>query len=260
MIIAFSGKKQSGKGTCCEFLSHLLDVQVFAFADLLKKMCVDILGLRPEQVFGTDEQKNGLTTYRWEDLPHYTSLMGQWNKEILDIMAPHGLFWDKDSLKQKIWDEAAEKIIKKGKMTAREILQEVGTGIFRRMNEKVWVEATERAMAKSPRKFKLIGDMRFPGEAEMVKKNGGLHIRLTRDIYAGKDVHESETALDGHPCDILLDNANLTVEETLVVLVHELVNHDVINVESEKKFVDFITTFLKNPYLCQAIPGKVSYE
>lgn len=247
MILAFSGKKQSGKGTCCEFLSHLLDVQVFAFADPLKKMCVDILGLRPEQVFGTDSDKNSLTSYRWEDLPHYELLLDAWYAEAYS--------WTEGRAVKEEFDER----MRSGLMSGREILQEVGTGIFRRMNEKVWVEATERAMAKSPRKFKLIGDMRFPGEAEMVKKNGGLHIRLTRDIYAGKDVHESETALDGHPCDILLDNANLTVEETLVVLVHELVNHNVINIGSEKKFVDFITTFLKNPYLCQAIPGKVNH-
>lgn len=248
MIIAFSGKKQSGKGTCCEFLSHLLDVQVFAFADPLKKMCVDILGLRPEQVFGTDEQKNSLTSYRWEDLPHYELLLDAWYTESYQLTGLIGV------------TEKFNKMVKTGFMTAREILQEVGTGIFRRMNEKVWVEATERAMAKSPRKFKLIGDMRFPGEAEMVKKNGGLHIRLTRDIYAGKDVHESETALDGHPCDILLDNASLTAEETLVMLVNELSDRKVIGTEqtwTKTTFLDHIPVFLKKPYLCQAIKGRV---
>ena len=52
------------------FENELKDyIQLYALANSLKQMAVDILGLKPEQVFGTDKQKNSLTSILWEDMP-----------------------------------------------------------------------------------------------------------------------------------------------------------------------------------------------
>ena len=51
-----------------EFCSYAKDniwpfVKVYHFADYLKKICVDLFDLTPQQVYGTDEDKNTLTPY-----------------------------------------------------------------------------------------------------------------------------------------------------------------------------------------------------
>lgn len=38
-------------------------IKIYHFADVLKKMCVDLFDLTPEQVYGSDDQKNTLTPY-----------------------------------------------------------------------------------------------------------------------------------------------------------------------------------------------------
>ena len=48
-IIAFAGRKQSGKTTSAEFVANLFwqhkDSKIYNFADPLKNLCIDILGL-----------------------------------------------------------------------------------------------------------------------------------------------------------------------------------------------------------------------
>ena len=58
-IIAFAGRKQSGKTTCCEFVknvfetsNHSGDCRVYNFADPLKQMCIDVFGL--DRTWGRD--------------------------------------------------------------------------------------------------------------------------------------------------------------------------------------------------------------
>jgi hypothetical protein len=65
-IIAFSGRKQSGKTTSSEFVSSFFNnsfnVKIYNFADPLKKdICMNILGLTHNQCYGEDIYKNTLT-------------------------------------------------------------------------------------------------------------------------------------------------------------------------------------------------------
>lgn len=153
MIIAFAGRKQSGKTTSCEFIQSLLpsqETKIYNFADPLKQLCINILGLTEEQCYGTDENKN----------------------EIVDC------FWPGID----------------AQMTAREVLQYVGTDVFRRMQNHVWSSATIRLIEKEKPKLALIADCRFPNEVDAVKKAGGMVIKLNRNLY--ESTHASETALD----------------------------------------------------------------
>jgi len=70
LIIAFAGRKQSGKSTSADFLlseyrSISMEYERYAFADTLKKVCIDVLGLTPEQCYGSDAQKNELVNCYW---------------------------------------------------------------------------------------------------------------------------------------------------------------------------------------------------
>lgn len=189
-IIAFAGRKQSGKTTLCkqivQFISDLENLEDYAtiynFADPLKDACMNILGLTFEQCYGDDEQKNELVNcYRN-------------NKQ----------------------------------MSAREVLQVVGTEFFRSIQHDVWADATIRRIQKDNPRVALIGDCRFPNEVEAVKNAGGTVIKLTRNLYNSD--HASETALDPqnydpNNFDLVVDNNNMTIEKQRQTVIRYLLQN-----------------------------------
>lgn len=172
-IIAFAGRKQSGKTTCSEFIKSICSdkesVIIYNFADPLKQdICMNILGLTYDQCYGNDDSKNTLTDIQWENRF----------------------------------------------LTAREVMQFVGTDIFRKMKHNVWADATIQRIKKDNPKLAIIADCRFPNEVEAVKSVGGIVIKLTRNPFDSS--HESETALDGQNYsptnfDLIITNHLLTI-------------------------------------------------
>jgi len=136
-------------------------VKLYSFADGLKGLCVEFFGLKPEQVYGTDDEKNTKTKIRWEDTPT----------------------WQNSSLN-----------LDRGFMTARELLQYFGTNIMRKMYKDVWVEHAVNKIKREQTELAIIADVRFPNEVETILNAGGEVIKLQRAPI--KDNHESETALD----------------------------------------------------------------
>lgn len=154
-------------------------VKYYSFADPLKQLCIQILGLTVEQCYGTNQQKDSLTNLKWENMPNV----------------------DSD---------------KSGFMTAREILQHVGTNIFRKMYPDVWVDATLRQIQIEQPQLVIIKDVRFPNEVEGVQKMGGKVIRFTRSLYTDK--HDSETKLDKenfdwNKFDGIIDNSEMDISK-----------------------------------------------
>ena len=183
-IIAFAGRKQSGKSTLCtQVVNFIYDLEqledqafIYNFADPLKNLFMDILGLSFDQCHGTDDQKNELVNCY------------------------------KDG----------------NQMTARQVLQVVGTEFFRSIQHNVWADATIRRIQQDNPLVALIGDCRFPNEVEAVKKAGGTVIKLTRNLYNSD--HASETALDPENYDqsnfhLVVDNQNMTIEEQWRVVI-----------------------------------------
>jgi hypothetical protein len=178
-IIAFAGRKQSGKTTCSEFVTkyyngsveHYNQAKIYNFADPLKKdICMNILGLTYDQCYGDDVSKNQFTEVFWEG----------------------------------------------NRLTAREVMQFVGTDIFRKMKQEVWAEATIKKIQKEKPKLAIIADCRFPNEVEAIRNVGGLVIKLTRNPYNSQ--HSSETALDdinysARNFDFIVNNKNMTITE-----------------------------------------------
>jgi len=196
MIIGISGKKQSGKDTLAKFLKLNYDAKLYAFADPLKQsICMDIFGLTYKQVYGTDDEKNALTKYKWDNLN-------------LDIRKKY----------------SSDNIFKSGFMTAREIMQIVGTDIFREMfYNDIWVDTTFRKIHKdiklinNKNNIAVITDVRFVGEVERIIEENGYIIRLLRNVL--NDNHSSETKLDNYNFEInkkqckIIDNREMTIEE-----------------------------------------------
>lgn len=237
-IIGFAGKKQSGKNTACNFIlatkiaelgvsrssrlnnkgeieiTDILDdkisdeewfsfespkvdiknlfdnelgnfIRLYAFADKLKKLCIDILGLKEELVFGTDEQKNTLTHMKWEDIP------GEGNK----FRSP----------------ESQDRT----HMTVREVLQIVGTDIFRGLDSSIWVNACLRQIETDDPELALISDVRFENEVKAIQDKGGFVIGLKRDPSTESDKHASETQVEKcfDLCDTIIDNSELSIPQ-----------------------------------------------
>lgn len=130
-------------------------------------------------------------------------------------------------------DEVKNSMLPCGK-TIRQVLQVVGTDMFRGIWEDCWINAWKRRVLDSTAEIILVPDVRFPNELRAVQEMGGFVIRLTRAPFANEDQHESETALDqveydsmyvlddspaGHRMlkfDYVLDNRNMTLEDTRV--------------------------------------------
>lgn len=187
-IVAFAGRKQSGKTTCSEFVSktYRQKSKIYNFADPLKKdICINILGLTNDQCYGDDDSKNTLTDCYWNG----------------------------------------------NRLSAREVMQFVGTNIFRQMKQDVWASATINKINNDQCPLAIIADCRFPNEVESIKKAGGIVIKLTRNPFDSD--HESETALDpdkysNNNFDLVIDNDKLSIKEQNDIIHEFLVKKGVL--------------------------------
>lgn len=193
-IIAFAGRKQSGKTTCSEFVLKYYNGiiepfncgKIYNFADPLKRdICMNILGLTYEQCYGEDMDKNTLTDIEWNGK----------------------------------------------KLTAREVMQFVGTDLFRKMKNDVWASATITKIKNDKPKLAIIADCRFPNEVEAIKNAGGLVIKLNRNPFNSD--HASETALDEHNYpvqnfDLVIYNDNITISQQNQIVLNFLKNKKVL--------------------------------
>lgn len=210
-----------------EFLDKHISpyIKLYSFADLLKwEVCIKILGLTYEQCFGTDEDKNTLTHLKWEDMAGIWTIPEddpRWEKNEDGVSKL-------DLMQNEMAAEGLEVILHTpGRMTAREVLQYVGTNWFRRAYSNVWVDACLRQIITEGSLYAVITDVRFPNEVDGVHSIGGKVIRLTRNPAGDTDVHPSEKALDREnfdwtKFDAILDNSALNVNQQNEAMHHIL--------------------------------------
>ncbi len=242
-ILGFAGKKQSGKNTACNYIialklvelgvskktrltadgaievsdifgetkgedewfafndknlnvSKLFDdslgqyIKIYGLADTLKDLCIDVLGLSRDQAYGSDEDKNSETDILWGNTP------------------------------------TANSNIRNKKMTSRELLQYIGTDIFRKLDPDVWIKSLLRKIKKDSPEVALICDVRFKNEILKLQEAGGFIVGLTRDPYNNSDSHSSEKEIEEclSLCDCIVDNQDKTIEQQLKI-VHRSIEH-----------------------------------
>ena len=237
-ILAFAGRKQSGKNSACAFLHgyqmrchHLIKgfniddkgrlivdttstnangveettqgvldvtrtdldfglwaaenlwpfIKHYSFAGALKEICNGLFDLDSAQCYGSDQEKNTLTWFRWQDMPGYEG------------------------------DE-------EGRMTAREFMQFFGTDICRKIHPEIWTEHTLKSIRTEEPLVAVISDCRFQNEVDAVQRAGGKVVRLTRGVDA--DTHSSEVESEKiQNYDATIDNKELTLHETNVEII-----------------------------------------
>lgn len=171
--ITLAGKKQVGKDTSARYIKSILEqhttlkVHVTHFADALKDACEIIFGI-PRQKMETELGKQELTDIRW---PHLNDNPG---------FAPNWMPYSEGRF-----------------MTVREVLQFVGTELFRtQLDPDIWVQSVFRKQFADD-DIVVVADCRFPNEAELGKQYG-LLFKVERDTGLLCDGHASETALDNY--------------------------------------------------------------
>lgn len=161
-------------------------IKLYNMADLLKIAVMELFGATYEQCYGTNEQKNTPTEIRWSNMA-----------KVLD----------KSVLKKLKEEDKLEAF-----MTARDIMQQFGTNVLRKINPDIWVNAALKKIDNEKPEIALIGDIRFENELDAVKNAGGKVIKLTLNPLNSD--HESELSVDSIPLnkfDAVLDNANLNI-------------------------------------------------
>lgn len=108
------------------------------------------------------------------------------------------------------------------KHSAREILQKVGTELFRNelpkhlsnISNDIWIRVVDKKikdlLAAGHNKI-VISDVRFENEAEYIKNSGGIIIKLNRPSLSA-DSHSSEKNIDNIIADNTINNTS-TLEE-----------------------------------------------
>jgi len=203
-LLAFSGRKQSGKDTLADYVRTQIDhdrgcwrgcwTSIIKFADPLKVFCVDYLDVPFDLVYGTDDRRNQLVPHLlWENFP---------------VHDPYRT--------------------RTGPMTGREVTQYWPTEIMRAGYPGIWLNKTRVNIIDALRVDAIVlnSDCRFPYEVDLIHELGGKVIRLTRSPL--QDDHVSEHALDPEVYDwsnfdYVLDNANMTVEEQQAVVTPILI-------------------------------------
>jgi hypothetical protein len=248
-IIAFSGKKQSGKNTMANYLAGEILVQ----KGVISKYAISDKGelLVPAQtsygvVMGNLDllrQDSSFVDYAsklvWPHVKLYS--FAEPIKEIcMDLFDftfedVYGTDAQKDSKSKLKWENMPNymemKISNKSKapkgfMTNREVMQHIGTEIFGRMYPDVWAKHLIKRVRRDSPSVAMICDCRFHNEVAVIQDAGGKVVRLTRKVY--DDKHLSETSLDKDvfdwsKFDLIVDNENQTKFQTYQAIKPKLI-------------------------------------
>jgi len=230
MIIGISGKKQSGKTTSGNFFFSIF----MANLEVCDKIQINNSG----QIEVSDLLKNPL--YRGVFDPCKRNHNDFILQQVFSLLDPEiKLYSFADILKQDIcmnilgmdYDQCygsdddkntyTDMYIDNKNMTARDIMQFVGTDIFRSLKPNVWVDATLKKIAREKPKLAIITDCRFPNEVEAIRANNGKVIRLTKEPFKSDHISENilnKESYDWANFDYIVDNKDLNIYDQCMEL------------------------------------------
>lgn len=196
-VLGLCGAKGIGKSTLARLLEQepcLGRVERRPMAGPWKQLCVELLNLDPDAVYGDDAAKEALSPYRWCDLPHYSP-------EKYPEHSPLAF------------------------LTVREFLQQGATEIFRKLDPDIWLKHHLRSLAREKvLDLVIVDDARFVNEAQALQTHsgGGLVIQLAGSSHSSSHSgqgHSSETSLRGFPFDATLDLTGQSPAQSLQALL-----------------------------------------
>jgi len=203
LVLGISGRKQSGKTTVGNFILSLYMGQL----GLAKQVLLDDEGQILVSDFGGNESYAGIFSPRLiptADTTAQNLLAKLFSKvkiyNFADLLKNdicmnilgltyeqcYGSDDDKNQLTNLRWEGR--------QLTCRNVMEIVGTDIFRKLDPDVWVKATINKITQEKPDLAVITDCRFPNEVQAIKSIDGKVLRLTRNPHNSE--HLSETILD----------------------------------------------------------------
>ncbi len=199
-LIGLIGRKQTGKDTTATILGETYGYTPFAFADPLRDLVAAIDPIVHAALMGEPGYEphvkitrvsDALRSHGYErakaEFPEYRRLLQVTGTEGIreTLGVKHKL---REALGNDVWPYIAEE-----RIVDAISYYEFDYGLNKRVP--IWGESL------------VLTDTRFPNEAELVKKHGGIIVRVARpDLPFDDDAHPSETALDDYPEDFTLVN------------------------------------------------------
>jgi hypothetical protein len=195
-------------------------IKLYHFADPLKEICMSMFGLTHEQVYGNS--KNSSTKLNWKNMPGVIT-----TKDAKTALSKIDKKWENASIEEIQAVLSGVALVKEPiLMTAREVMQYVGTDIFRKMNNKVWTDLTLNKIREEAPEIAVIADCRFDNEAEAIRSNEGIVVKLTRDVTK-EDSHESESGFQNFVFDIVVDNQKMSIKDANYEVLNKLITFGV---------------------------------
>lgn len=209
MLIGISAKKQCGKDTVCTIIEA---IDVFYNKRLESSSSLHEFVNR----YLSDSKSNSLNILE--------SAVTKWHREsfakrlrccLFFITGDERIFALDDETKNSL---STIKDAEGNYYTIRQLLQKFGTEVGRSISPNLWVDALMNdyieAKSEGYEEDWIVTDVRFKNEAEAIRENGGILIRLNRNT-GFNDQHSSETALDDYKnFDLIIDN-NGTLDELI---------------------------------------------
>lgn len=183
-------------------------IKQYSFAGALKEVC-SLFGIDPKLLDGDDDAKNTLTHLRWENMPGVvpTGIMfSAYNNGYNDL--------------EQDFQSLGLIVHEPGQMTAREVMQFVGSDIFRKMHPTVWLDIVKKQIEEEKVPLAIITDVRFPHEVDWIRENGKTVCLLKNSDT--KSTHNSEQITEYPHHDLIIDNRNMTIEESNKVFLDAL--------------------------------------
>lgn len=227
LILGISGRKQSGKTTTGNFILSLY-LSKLQFSD---KIYIDDYGQPVVSDILGNSAYSGV--FDFNNLPQDDDtrfLVSKLNSQIkiynfADILKTdicinilgltkeqcYGSDDQKNELTDMFWE---------GKqLSCRDVMQVVGTDIFRKLDPNVWVRSTISKIMKESPELAIVTDCRFPNEIEAIKNVGGKVLRLTRDPFHSDHISEcilDKDKYDWSNFDFVIDNDKMPLYDQLV--------------------------------------------
>jgi len=195
---------QSSKGASLEvYVAKALGIPLYILKDGKLVPRVEMIGLSGWARNGKDTVAEHLiANYGYEQVSFAAPM-----KEALYRLNPKITINDVPNLPVKLgvdlygWDE-----LKTHGPEIRGLLQRFGTEVGREMfGEDFWVDAAINSIPDGSKV--VVSDVRYPNEAEAVKKLGGQVWRVVRPGYGAANDHASEHALNDYNFDEVLENS-----------------------------------------------------
>ena len=211
MLIGISGKIKSGKDTVGEMLWNLgnIDYNTYtcAFADNLKKIVAAIVGCDYESLYDQE--------FKASDIPNFVKIT---KDGIITHIIPDSKLYYKDV--SRTYET----------VTYREALQFFGNKFRSEYGEDFWIRMLKSNLILGNKWLNIITDVRYKNEADFIKSNKGILIRVNRpEIQTSKNIsnHSSETELDKYlNFDYIIENDGTLEElESKVKLIYNSIKN-----------------------------------